>query len=93
MAAVTDPDEHVFAGITPFGLRRFRATCACGYAATPVEGRESEVDEAARRVFFGEHDARDLRPDEPARAVLLGEAGKARPTPGPWRTPSESASE
>ena len=77
---MTGPDEHVFAGIAPFGLRRCRATCSCGYAATPVLGQEPEVVEEARRLFFAEHGARDLRPDEPAHAVLLGGAGLVRPT-------------
>ena len=89
-----DMDEHVFAGVQPFGLRRYRAICRCGYAATPVEGLEIDVAETARQVLFEEHAARDLRPGEPVGGVLIGEAGPVRPKPSPpWTSPTKESRE
>lgn len=43
MVPMSGLDEHVLGGFKPFGLRRWRAICSCGYETGPVAGRDTEA--------------------------------------------------
>ncbi len=80
VTCMSDSDEHVLAGFRPFGPRRTRALCSCGFETRPVEDAadEARVD-AARRLLLTEHGARDPRPGEAVGVPYIGGSRPVRP--------------
>jgi hypothetical protein len=86
---MTESDEHVLGGFKPFGFRRARALCSCGYETEPVEGPDDAArTEAARRLLITEHGAREPHPGEAVGVPLIGGPGPSRPRPSPPSTPA-----
>jgi hypothetical protein len=88
LGRMSGPDEHVLGGFKPFGLRRSRALCSCGFETRPVGGTDAgaQVD-AARRLLIREHGAREPHPGEAVGIPLVGESGLVRPGPARLWTP------
>src|SRR3954469_19592448 len=83
MGLVSAWDEHVLSGFRPFGLRRWRAMCSCGYETAPVEGADEPARvAAARQLLITEHGAREPYPGEAVGVPLVGGVGgPVRPRP------------
>ena len=93
MSPMSESNEHVLGGYKPFGLRRWRAMCSCGYETRPAAGTDTDAQvEAARQLLITEHGARDPYPGEAVGVPLVGESGPVRPGPArPWTPPRNDA--
>ena len=81
---MSDEVEHVLAGFAPFGLRRVRALCSCGFRTRPVDcSNVLTGPDAAAKLLRDEHGARDRLPGERVGLPLVGGTGPARPAPAP----------